>query len=145
MSCCERKPGWLKPGEAEKIAAFLGVSLPDLFRQYLAVDWWVDEPDVFLLSPAIVGHDAGTEMPFVAKGRCAFLTEEGRCRIHSVKPFECGVAWCGDGPVEREGSAHQQAADAWRTPEHQAQITQLLGRPATTSGGSILDLMGLFS
>lgn len=144
VSCCERKPGWMKPGEAERIAEFLGISLADLFRDYLAVDWWVDARNVFLLSPAIVGEQTGTEMPCVAKGRCVFLTDKGRCQIHSVKPFECGVAWCGDGAVESKGSAHEKAADAWRDTAHQEQIVQLLGREPTTASGSIFDFLRMF-
>ena len=50
---CTRKPGWFLPGEAEKAAGFMGMTLPDFFRAYLAVDWWVDDPDIFVLSPSI--------------------------------------------------------------------------------------------
>lgn len=141
VACCERKPGWFKPGEAEKVAAFLKIPLDELFRDYLAVDWWVGgaEGDTFVLSPGIVSSPTGEEMPYVAHGRCVFL-KRGRCSIHAVKPFECAGSWCGDGPVERSGSLHEQAAEAWHTPENQTQITALLGREPSAESGSIFDM-----
>lgn len=56
---CGHKPGWFLPGEAEKAAEFTGMTLPEFFRAYLAVDWWEGEPDIFLLSPAIAGAEPG--------------------------------------------------------------------------------------
>ena len=141
VSCCEQKPGWMKPGEAERMADFLGLSLADLFAQFLAVDWWVSTTDVFLLSPALAGEEPGTEMPYIAEGRCVFLTEAGRCRVHPVKPFECAAAWCGDGPVRMKGSAHEQAAEAWRPAEHQQQIASLLGHTPIAATGNPLSFL----
>jgi hypothetical protein len=134
----------MKPGEAEKIATFLNISVEELFRDYLNVDWWErgDDP-IFVLSPGIGGEEPGTEFPFVAKGRCVFL-KDGLCSIHAVKPFECGEAWCADGPVDRSESAHKKVADAWDAPEHQAQITTLLGRTPKTDdpdGFSLFDML----
>lgn len=142
VSSCHRTPGWMKPGEAEKIATYLHISLRKLFREKLAVDWWTGTTPTFVLSPAIVGKAKGAEMPYVAKGTCVFL-KEGRCSIHPVKPFECAVSFCGDGPVERKGSAHEVCAKAWMKPKHQKQITELLGREAEEAHGSIFELFNL--
>jgi hypothetical protein len=119
---CDRKPGWFLPGEAEKTAAHLGMSLPDLFREHLAVDWWAADPSVFLLSPAVRGNQAGHEFPGDPAGSCVFY-EGGRCRIHPVKPHECAVTWCGGG---NQSGVHYETAEAWEG--HQDQIRDLLGR-----------------
>lgn len=39
QAACRQKPGWFLPGEAERVAEYLGISLEDLFRTKLAVDW----------------------------------------------------------------------------------------------------------
>lgn len=125
---CGHKPGWFLPGEAEKTAAFMGMTLPEFFSAFLAVDWWeaVPEaglPEVFVLSPAVTQGVPGQEFPADPRGTCVFF-QEGRCRIHPVKPHECRETWCGDpfaGPM-----AHHEAMTAWAG--HQGQIRELLGR-----------------
>jgi Fe-S-cluster containining protein len=119
---CTHKPGWFLPGEAEKAAELLGMTLPEFFGAYLAVDWWEDTPDIFLLSPAIAGEEPGTEFPGNPRGACVFY-ENGRCRIHRAKPHECREALC-DG--SGSPSIHEDTAMAWK--EHQGQVAELLGR-----------------
>ena len=135
QSGCTHKPGWFLPGEAEAAAEFMGMTLHDFFRAYLAVDWWEDEPDIFLLSPAIQGEAA---FPGDPCGTCVFY-EDGRCRIHPVKPHECRARWCGD---RSTSSVHHDTAMAWAG--HQGQIAELLGRePEAEAWGGILGLLGL--
>jgi len=38
---CYHKPGWFAPNEIEKVADFMGISLQQLFDEYLGVDWYV--------------------------------------------------------------------------------------------------------
>ena len=125
QSYCRHKPGWFLPGEAEKAAALLRLTLQELFDKHLAVDWWwnLEGPDTFILSPAITTSPAGQEFPTEPRGTCVFF-QEGRCQIHAAKPFECRDALC----TSKESDAHSQAAQAWDKPEHQAQIRELLGR-----------------
>ena len=54
VDACYRKPGWFLPGEAENVAKFLGLSLEETFRKYLAIDWWAGKGDLNLISPAVV-------------------------------------------------------------------------------------------
>ena len=66
-SACERKPGWLKPGQAEVVASHLNISLEELFQTKLMVDFWehleeFNNKDAFVLSPAVVGGNPG-EVP----------------------------------------------------------------------------------
>lgn len=141
QNACTNKPGWFLPGEAEKAAEFMGMTLPEFFAAYLAVDWWegADE-DIFLLSPAVVGEETGTEFPGDPRGTCVFL-EKGRCRIHPAKPHECARAWCGDSGASY---SHKETGMAWEG--HQEQVRELLGREPEASefdGGGIFGLLGL--
>lgn len=127
QSACRFKPGWLLPGDAERIADHVGLSLAELFETKLAVDWWEDwedKGDVFLLAPALVDEDAGTEYPADPKGTCTFYAE-GRCAIHEVKPFECREYVCDDSDGRVQGR-HRAIVETWV--ENQAQIEALLGR-----------------
>jgi Fe-S-cluster containining protein len=138
-NACTEKPGWFLPGEAEIAAESLGMTLPEFFAKYLAVDWWEGSPDIFLLSPAVLGEEAGTEFPGDPRGTCVFL-EEGRCRIHPVKPHECRMEWHGD---SGDSYSHEGTAMAWK--DHQGQVTELLGREPEASpfyGGGLLGLFG---
>jgi Fe-S-cluster containining protein len=142
---CTFKPGWFKPGEVEKVAEFLGLSVAQLFETRLMVDWWnagVDsEVDIFLLSPAVTSESAGQEFPFNPKGRCTFF-KDGLCEIHQVKPYECRVSMCGESrEIARE--RHKEAAFAWKG--HQDQIKALLGRdPEVAEPTSIFDAYSIF-
>ena len=137
---CTRKPGWFLPGEAEAAAEFMGMTLPEFFRAYLAVDWWEDSPNIFVLSPAVRGEEAGTELSGDPRGTCVFYEGE-RCRIHPVKPAECRDLWCGD---RHSPSTHGDVAQAWA--DRQGQIAELLGREPEAeeyAGGGIFGMLGL--
>lgn len=134
---CSYRPGWFLPGEAEEVAYHLGVSLETLFETKLMVDWWVgDDADVFVLSPAIVGEEAGTETQEVVQGTCVFF-ENGSCLIHAVKPFECREMIHGEKNGERNGR-HEWVANAWRS--FQDQIVGLLGREPESKNFTLYDL-----
>lgn len=128
QSACVHKPGWFKPGEAERTAEYLGMSLAELFRTKLAVDWWEADyefdTDVFVIAPAIVGEATGQEYPGNPRGRCVFYVE-GRCQIHAVKPFECQSSLHNQGE-EVTSERHKEVTQAWV--EHQDQPVELLGR-----------------
>lgn len=125
-SACTYKPGWLRPGDAERIAGHLHITLTELFETKLAVDWWEGnkDKDIFVLAPALVGEDPGEEYPGNPKGTCVFFAE-GQCSIHKVKPFECREYVCSDSDAlilaRKRG-----ITEAWMS--NQEQITSLLGR-----------------
>lgn len=83
------------PGEAEGLAANMGVTLKELFETRLGVEWetTVEMGRIFALSPAIVGMKAGGKFPEDRRfGTCVFL-EDGRCEIHTMgKPYDCAMA-----------------------------------------------------
>ena len=70
--CC-RKPGfvYLKNGEEEQIAGFLGLEVFDFVNQFCEL---IDRRQLVLKKEVVEA--------------CIFLTESG-CRIHSVKPGQC--------------------------------------------------------
>jgi Fe-S-cluster containining protein len=139
---CSFNPGWFLPGEAEKAAKHLNMSLQDFFKQYLGINWWEadhkTDNDIFVLAPAIVDMEAGQEYPSDPRGQCVFL-EKGLCKIHAVKPFECAQFIHGDKTVSER---HWKVAQAWQ--KHQSQIKELLGREAESSeyeGGGLMGLL----
>ena len=144
-NACRNKPGWFLPGEAEKVADFLGISLEELFETKLGIDWWEEDgvlPLTFILAPSLEGQFPGMEYPGDPNGECVFLTSDDRCAIHPVKPHECASYWCGEdgGSV---GPRHRDVARAWV--EHQAQLTELLGEEpmAESYSGGIFGMLGL--
>jgi hypothetical protein len=139
---CTGKPGWFRPGEPERAAALLGVTLPVLFQTRLAVDWWEDHPDadghVYVIAPALVGEEPGVEYPGDPNGTCVFF-KDGRCEIHAAKPFECAALAHGDSN-DAIYERHKAVATEWIA--HRGQIVDLLGdEPLAESydGGGILD------
>ena len=131
------------PGEAEKAAKYLNMSLQDFFNQYLGVNWWEADAktdnDIFVLAPAIAGMQTGSEYPADPRGECVFF-ENGLCKIHPVKPFECAQFIHGDQTVSER---HWKVAKAWQ--EHQSQINSLLGhRPEASEflHGGLFGLLG---
>lgn len=78
-------PGSLVPGDLERIADHLGVTISEEWVQqhFLASDG----------ARAILGGQAvqvGTIVPAQqADGKCVFLDNDGRCTVHPVAPFNC--------------------------------------------------------
>lgn len=100
ISACRRDPGRLVPADVKRIAAFLAIGEKELLQGYLVrIPAKGKDGHVQFLAPAKIkaAHllaAPGTVVPeYYAeeKGRCVFLTEEGQCRIHEVKPFECAA------------------------------------------------------
>ena len=98
LSACQTDPGRFLPGEVERLALHLGVNSEELFKQFLILKRlvhrdkviWVPAPakkkaQRFVTKP---GHRA-REYHELEKGTCVFLTTEGLCSIHAVKPYEC--------------------------------------------------------
>lgn len=133
QNACRHKPGWFAPGEAEAAATLLGVTLKELFRTRLMVDWLCSAgpefSDVFLLSPAITPGQPGEEFGSEPRGRCTFLTGEGLCEIHAAKPLECRLYSCQVAGAEY----HEPVGMTWNMPEHQQQVRDLLGREPESS------------
>jgi hypothetical protein len=127
------------PGEAEKAAAYLGMAFAEFKAKYLVTDYWVsNDGDIDVLAPLKIipnddarlpgadfsvrrlikglverarakpGGRAPSNYPYYA-GRCVFLDENNRCKIHAVKPYECRMSIC-EGPVVKW---REKVAAAW--------------------------------
>lgn len=142
VSACAYKPGWFMPGEAEKAAKLMKMSLKKFFNNYLGVDWWNGETygaETFILSPVTVSTEPGEIFEKNPTGVCIFY-KDNRCRIHAAKPYECQMYWHGD----TGGSArHKKVAMAWK--KHQAQIEKLLGCKPIAPELTIGDMIGFMS
>lgn len=74
-ACCVGRPDdyvALRPGEAEQIAAFLGVDLDQLKQRHLVK-----------LNERVLGVRLRDDGP------CVFLDENRRCRIYPARPLQC--------------------------------------------------------
>jgi len=84
VASCHRQPGPLIPGDIERIAAYLSISLEDAKLFFCA------SPGA-LVSDGRRIRGVGTICPKrrVRNGPCVFLTPDDRCSIHPVAPFGC--------------------------------------------------------
>ncbi len=139
-NACSIKPGWFMPGEAEKVADYLGKSLQELFDTHLGVDWWVSDLDVFLLTPATKNMESGQEYDSNPRGVCVFF-DNGLCTIHSVKPYECKEYMHNDTST-KVSNRHKLVADAWH--DYQDSIGALLGREPQSLELSLLNMFSLW-
>lgn len=125
IECCERRPGWFKPGEAEKAATLLNLSLQDFFDQYLAIDYWLGvDGNTLVLIPRQKGRER-KRLSFsdAFHGATCIFLEQGLCKIHEAKPYECRETMgCEEEP---RLDWHKAAALGWDTPEAQQQIEDL--------------------
>ncbi|HEX7501941.1 MAG TPA: YkgJ family cysteine cluster protein [Acidobacteriota bacterium] len=100
VSACRRDPGRLIPGDVKKIAAFLKLSEKELLELHLVrIPAKGKNRHIHFLAPAKMKAARflaapGTVVPDYYEredGRCVFLSPEGSCLIHEVKPFECAA------------------------------------------------------
>lgn len=96
-SACTHKPGMFMPGEAESLAAKMGVHFEELFRTRLEIEKVPCQPfDILVLSPGVD-----------ESGACVFF-EQGRCAIHALeKPYECARA------THWDGASLAEIVNAW--------------------------------
>lgn len=140
QAACDHKPGWFAPGEAEKAASLLGITLQKFFDDFLVADYWVNTnaPDTFILSPAMGDAKTGSEAPGNPLGKCVFY-EAALCKIHAAKPYECAVA-----RHDREcDGVHKSVADMWA--DKQEQIKTLLGREPRESVPTVMDFLAILA
>lgn len=108
VAYCRKRPCWGTPRQIDKIIA-------GGFGHRLMADYWVGEPTVWLLSPAILGYE-GKVAPGWPTGRCAFLTTDSLCELHDVglKPTEGRVAFHGVPPIPK---LHEAMSNRWKNAE----------------------------
>lgn len=117
-SLCQKTPGWFRPREIPRLARYFGLTVREVFEQYLIADIQVsynvyvlvpvknfklvDEPLILNFIDEMrdrnkrMGWDcdrAGTwtSVKYTWIGAPCIFYNDGRCEIHSVRPFECAV------------------------------------------------------
>lgn len=88
VNCCKTQPGSLHPGDFERIADHLGET-----REQAKLHFW-KSPGALVARLDPTGKPLervriGTITPRMVNGRCVFLDEQDRCRIHPVAPVGC--------------------------------------------------------
>lgn len=119
VAICLKRPCWGLPSEIRKLfEAGYG------FR--LMQDYWarVVEPDISIISPAMVGYE-GKRAPFWPDGRCTFLTEDNLCELHvpGLKPIEGRLAYHTD-EKKAEPNIHKMVAMEWKSLEGQSVVNR---------------------
>lgn len=136
-SACKYKPGWFMPDQIKVLANNMGITIEELFKTKLAVDWWEAgddcDNDIFVLAPVLKSEKAGTEYLPNPRGRCVFFTDDGKCEIHKKgKPFECKkTKVCKKS--NNNNTLHKTTALKWNSKENQDMIVNLLGRTPKSS------------
>lgn len=120
---CSNRAGWFLPDEIKKAAEYLELTEQEFFNKYLGVDWYESLNDIFVLAPAISSMEPGTEYPGNPIGKCIFF-EDGLCKIHPVKPFECKEYYHTD-TSKMVNDRHRDVARQWK--DYQGYIIELLG------------------
>ena len=86
QQCCRVQPGYLIPGDMERIAAHLGKTVDDIKPLF-----WASPGGVVMNNQTQRQFRIGTITPRYdrRKKACIFLSEDGQCQIHTVSPFGC--------------------------------------------------------
>ena len=82
VKCCKRQPGPLAPGDYKRIQERLGATDAEMESMFCA------SPGA-LVKTATRTVRVGSIVPRYRRGRCVFLDDKDRCRIHEVAPFGC--------------------------------------------------------
>ena len=144
IRACKYRPGWFKFGEIGRVAKFLKTTTAKLFKQYLCVDWYYGKhfgDDVFIVAPAVIGHEGGMS-PYNPRGRCVFLTDDDKCLIHPVKPFECAI-YDHDMKFETMQKEHGMVAQTWDGDRQRKHVRRLLGYEPYAPAPGIIDMVAL--
>lgn len=151
QGACEHKPGWFAPDQIAPLADRLGITVEELFKKHLSVDWWcgdslTDYDDVFVLSPKLAGTDGGDMFPGDPRGVCHWF-KDGKCQVHALgKPAECAFTHH-TMYKEEHTRRRKEFVKAWQEPVNQKMIDDLLGREPESeafSGNGIMGLLGMF-
>ena len=105
-------PCWGTPDDIKKI-------IDSGYGHKLMIDYWCDctNGDIEMLCGALVGSE-GRKAPWWPKGKCTFLTNENKCEIHEIKPFEGKVAICKGGlRGEKHQDLRKEIVNMWNIEE----------------------------
>lgn len=84
VECCHRQPGHLIPGDFERITEFLKIAPEEALKYF-----WASPGGKMMNLETRTIRQVRTITPRMEKGKCVFLDENDRCKIHPVAPFGC--------------------------------------------------------
>jgi len=113
-ACCKRQPGPLAPGDSERIQEHLGVTDEEMTKLFCA------SPGALVMDYAGHVRRVGTITPQKRKGRCVFLDENDRCKIHAVAPYGCAYFDTHMGVAEAQPRSQWLVRDQEASPEYKA-------------------------
>jgi hypothetical protein len=141
-NACQHKPGWFQPQQIKPLAEAMGLTVEELFKQHLQVDYWngeEDDPATFVLSPRLKDYEGGTMFPANPRGTCHWY-EDGKCAIHTLgKPAECQQL--GHEGTTAVRARHEATAQTWKSKRHQQTIRELYGGEPQAETWSMLDML----
>jgi len=114
VSSCSVTPGWFLPSQIPSLLKhFKAKNVKELMMKHdIAIDWFESSPNVYLLSPNIVGNEGNPKYPSWPEGTCVFLKDK-KCTIHKVKPYEC--AKCHHDDSHQKGqNTRKKIVAAWK-------------------------------
>jgi len=121
VKCCHRQPGPLAAGDWERIQAHLGISIQEM------ADLFCASPGALVMNRLGEVRRIGSITPQRRKGRCVFLDEHDRCKIHEVAPAGCAYfdTHMGAAEAQYRGSwlAHSQEDPAYQSLRKQLPYT----------------------
>jgi len=136
---CKNTPGWFMPNEIPELAKTLNLSIKELFKKYLAINWRAEDGPIFVIAPALKSGSPGEEYSKDPRGICIFLDEQKEiCKIHGHHPFGCKELLHSDS-VEKSQQITKQVAEAWNNKSSQKLIRELLGRNPKAKKFTIFD------
>jgi Fe-S-cluster containining protein len=86
VACCTVQPGSCNPGDVERIADYLGEPV-----ETAKLHFWASPGAVLMDSRSGRLLRVGTITPRLEGGRCVFLDDTDRCRVHAVAPAGCAL------------------------------------------------------
>lgn len=95
--CCHRRSCIPSPQEVVKIAEFLKLTIEEMIEKYFVIDTM--DGTLFYIKPVgenrlyLRGRIPSAEETF-NEGKCIFLDENNKCKIHPVKPREAQEKKC---------------------------------------------------
>lgn len=121
VQCCKRQPGPLAPRDFKRIAAFLGEDEITARQHFWASpgsivkDWQGNVMRIGTITPRFDRR----------KGRCVFLGDDDRCKIHEVAPFGCAYFDTHMNEIEAQARSSWLAGQQQRSEEYQDLRAQL--------------------
>ena len=99
--CCWRRPCDLYPGDPERLAAYLGLTVEETFRRHLVVDYFKGRLRVLpRRGQQTGGVYLSDDETYDIDTPCTFLVDRA-CAVHDAKPTG-GAAWhCGMSAAEQ--------------------------------------------